>query len=637
MRRVSRITFTLILFLVSFYANAQSVSELWDRARVLRDQGQYQEAIEVFERVKDLDSSYSEDCDRLIRQIREMMNNQNVGKDAFFMLSAESIVFPYSGGQEIVELHASGKAAITENAEWLEVVLSDDGTSILISSSPNPQLISRSSIIKVSQGEVDKYIRVQQAEASKYITSPISNLEFASEGGKKVVPVSSNFEWTVIQSPTWCSFDSVGDSLYVIVAMNESLNSRTEEIHIGSWEKEFKIMINQEGKQEVFETSLSFFHFEPEGGECIININSNYPSWSIEDFPTWLNVEKIGDNAIHVVSGKNLPNGEIRSGSIQIRTATQTIGVLIEQSPRYPSDVLFPDSRLVSGRNVSFGLSANYRIPIISAKSGGEYTGSVVDYSLGNREEQAVYRNAVSYGMGVFSDIRLYKNLFILLGADISFTSYQNHFDGTIPIFSPHTSSTYIRAITDNSYREIYRHTFLEVPVLPSWKFKTSSVSSFAFYLGPVISIGLSSRLHLSGTTGASSVSVYDKATHQLLSVDNEGYYTKINDVFDLYSTKVNWNEIYTEAIVDYSKGRYQQFADSPLSRLNCNFKLGCALDLSGLSFGIAYLHMLTNMANEGYWDNSRWGILGEAPITMADYKHRIHYIEFKISYTFKY
>ena len=73
------------------------------------------------------------------------------------------------------------------------------------------------------------------------------------------------------------------------------------------------------------------------------------------------------------------------------------------------------------------------------------------------------------------------------------------------------------------------------------------------------------------------------------------------------------------------------------MKKFNCGLRIGAAYEWAGLSFGISYTHMLTNMANKNYWENERWTVLNASNQTMKGYKHRLNTLEFKLAYTLRY
>ena len=81
----------------------------------------------------------------------------------------------------------------------------------------------------------------------------------------------------------------------------------------------------------------------------------------------------------------------------------------------------------------------------------------------------------------------------------------------------------------------------------------------------------------------------------------------------------------------------HNRFLEAPLKKVNCGLRIGAAYEWAGLSFGLSYTCMLTNMAQKNYWENERWTVLNASDVTMKGYKQRINTLEFKLAYTLRY
>ena len=81
----------------------------------------------------------------------------------------------------------------------------------------------------------------------------------------------------------------------------------------------------------------------------------------------------------------------------------------------------------------------------------------------------------------------------------------------------------------------------------------------------------------------------------------------------------------------------YQAVA-APYKRVNLGLRVGAVYEYAGIQLGLAYTQMLTNMANESFWNSGRLPIFGQtSDVLMAGYKHRISALEIKVGYVFRY
>ena len=232
--------------------------------------------------------------------------------------------------------------------------------------------------------------------------------------------------------------------------------------------------------------------------------------------------------------------------------------------------------------------------------------------------------------------MRLYKNIFLMAGVNFTQVKYKNTFGQNTTYILPHTKYQYMKGDVQNSYTEDYTHTMIEVPILGSYRFKVNDMSHVQINVGPVLNFGLSAKMKFSGNTDSETMHLFNSATH--LRVDNSNYlrHTAVNTEFNLYQPCVYWEEMYTTGN-DAAVPHHDKFQSSPLKKFNCGLRLGTAYEWAGLSFGLSYTYMLTNMANKNYWENERWTVLNNSDVTMKGYKHRIHTLEFKLGYTLRY
>ena len=488
----------------------------------------------------------------------------------------------------------------------------------------------------VKSGSLYKSIKVIQEGRPEYIEVSARSLAFPAKGTADNITIESNANWDVTSTPSWCKVEKKKDGIHIIVSPNDRVMERTDDIVIVSPSKSVTIKVYQGAGEEHLTLSQNNLIFNAEGDVHYMKVYTDADNWFVGDYPTWMNVQRIGNDSIRIECGKNIPNGEPRSGSVQVKTDRQTAGVMITQAPRMAQDLIFPDSKIVGGRNFSLGISASYYLPFVGASAGGDYVGSVVDYGLGTSAENASYKSATGYSFGLFADIRLYKNIFLMAGVNFSQIKYKNEFNKNTIYTTPYGSYEYMKGEVQNSYTEDYTHTMLEVPILASYRFKVNNVSHVQLNFGPVINFGLSAKMKFSGNTDSETMKIYNNRTHQPINNNNYLNHTAVNTEFDLYKSQVKWDQMYT-AENDFAASHLDKFQESPFNKVNYGLRLGVAYEWAGISFGISYTQMLSNMANKNYWENKRWTVLNVSDTTMKGYKHRLSNLEVKLAYTLRY
>lgn len=625
--------FKLLIVLIALFAmttslQAQSCVELFKRAKSLQESGKYDDAIVYYEKAKACDPHLTKDCDRLIRECNSKRDHLEI--------SHKEILIPYQGSDSQINITSNKDWLIENESDWCKIELLEKDGLIVQCREANNSTREKINYFTVKSGSLYQTVKVVQAARPEYIDVGATSLAFPANGTEQVVSVESNAKWDVTSVPSWCKIEKTDTVIRIIVSPNDQVIDRSDDIIVYSPSEKVVVKIYQGAGNENLTLSQSELNMSSEGDVRYVKVYTDADNWFVGDFPNWINVQKVGTDSLRIQCAQNIPNGEIRSGSVQVRTDRQNAGVMITQASRMPQDLIFPESSIVGGRNFSVGISASYYVPFVGSSAGGDYVGSVVDYSLGTAKENAQYKSAIGYSFGLYGDIRLYKNIFLQVGANFTQIKYKNNFNQTATIITPYTTYKYMKGEVQNSYTESYSHTMIEVPILASYRFKTGDVSHVQLNFGPVLNFGIKANMNLSGNSDSETMKLYNSFTHE--RIDNANYvrHTGVNADFNLYQPCVMWTETYSTGN-DADVLHHNDFTTSPLNKINCGLRLGVAYELAGLSFGISYTAMVSNMANKGYWENPRWTVLNESDMAMTGYSQRIHTLEFKLAYTLRY
>ena len=300
-------------------------------------------------------------------------------------------------------------------------------------------------------------------------------------------------------------------------------------------------------------------------------------------------------------------------------------------------------NNLLGGRNLAFGVNVGYLQPFATSSSGGGFTGSPINYSLGDSRENVEYSAQSGFTVGINADYRLYKNLYLVAGINFTQVKYSNKFEQPIAnaIVRTEASKVYQGAL-NNNYKEDYTLGWVEIPVLASYRFVLSKTGSLHLNIGPYISYGISSKMDFSGSSECTG-SIYEKRgsiadLNFVLGSFTETYHKE--GKFDLNSNNVSYVTT-TESGMNIGSESQSKYTldDSPYRRLNYGIKIGAVYELRGFQFGIGYSLQLSNMANNDFWESERIPVInGQVGLNnMSGYKHRINVVEIKIGYVFRY
>ena len=302
-------------------------------------------------------------------------------------------------------------------------------------------------------------------------------------------------------------------------------------------------------------------------------------------------------------------------------------------------DSLFYD-RVMGGRDISFGVNVGYLFPSVSSSSSGMFTGSPINYSLGDERENVSYSSQTGFTIGGVVDIRLYKNFYLKTGLNYIMYKYSNKFNQTIPDAVVFANEDEVwKGDVENNYSEDYTLQFIEIPIMASYRYVLTKKSSLHLNVGPYVSYGLSAKMKTSGTS-ESSGKIYTRYGTYVMQSSYNNYSnmsTHMNADFDLYSKTHEFTAVREGGIGQGYSERYSTYA-SPYKKFNLGLKAGITYELRGFQLSLGYNLQLTNMAQSKFWEGQRIPVINGqvAGNNMSGYKHRIHSFEIKLGYIFR-
>ena len=655
----------LIIFLLGIIAGgalctagAQTNAE-WERYQEgirLMDKKRYADAILHFEAVRNV---LTKDCNEKIEECKKKIAHIKLKIDDRYINEKTPIYFNCNQCDTIVTLESNNKYKVTVedySSGIREAKVS--GNKLYISFDQiNKSMIEKHESIKISAGEApnkhELAIELIHKRHPAYIDCKSKNLNLPAEGTTRVLKVDSNTEWMVETSDietsdAWVNIEQDSSSININVIENSNTTERNTHFIIKSkYDQNINITINI--KQLAGNENLSIengdLKFSANGNVEYVLVQSNDKNWSVKDYPAdWCIASRVpGTDSLRIESFENV-SGITRKATVQISTATgnKTAGIVIEQ----PSNEFVPKyafSKILEGRNLSFGVKAGGNLSIVQATAAGNFCGSMVNYGLGNGTEEAAYNNSIGLSFGLIADIRLYRNLYLKTGLDYTRIRYSNEFSGDVSIMATSEPNvSYFKGVSKNSYKEEYTFDFIEVPLLLSYRFVINRSSCIHLDLGPYISYGISAEMEWAGTTSA-NMGKY-KITGGVLTNEkvNESEYIrqyKRNAHIDLYDKKVKTTTVHTFGANEKFYEVYN-FKEAPFNRLNCGLQIGVIYEYGGFCAGLNYKHMFTNMANKKFWESERMEVFNttiETEEEISGYKQHLSSLSITLSYIFRY
>lgn len=639
----SLVLMTSLALLGGLPMSAQSCKVLYQEGNTLVDQGKLEKAKSKFQQVIHCGNNlYVPDSEKRIAWIDRVLRKPSTAKP--FSLSDNKVVIPYQGGQDVITVDGNGSWTAFVNDKsvgWCKI--KKEKGKIYIVSEANENNTDRSCEVVVRMGGKTRTVVVKNEKAPEMLVPSVENLTFPYKGETNTVEIRSNTNWKVTDVPGWVVSTKENGKIKLTALANDHNVERSAEIKVESSTKTVIINLYQGAGLDHLAFSKNDLHFGPDGGDEYVQILTDAQDWRFGDFPHWCQVTKVADNLLKIHCTPNEPINLNREASVNVTTGKQTLGINVCQEAK-PLVAVIPNFG-IGGRAISFGISAGYLFPNIINSSGGDFTGSVVNYALGDNRENASYKSSGGFNIGLFADIRIYKNFYLKPGVEFTHYKYKNYFSGDAEIFTlGDTKNYYFKGNAQNQYQESYTFNEIEIPVIASYRIPVTKISHLQINIGPTIRYGLSAKMKISGNTDANKMGSYKIVNNQRTDiVYSQGLTTSLNysgsGELNLYKSRMKYSETYSdEFLTNGVIPKDCDLEDSPLKKLNFGARLGVSYEYAGISFGMEYNIMLSNAANEKYWNSERWRIFDKgADVLMSGYKQRNNYFSVKIGYTFRY
>ena len=620
----------------------QANKQLVIRANTLYEKGKYDEAKILYQEVLATgDAFYAGKCADQIKIINTLQKGQQKKRQTtVFTISQDTVKINHLGGDYPVHVSGENWNATNPNDDWCHIDIDKKHGIVKIYSAPNESTESRSAFITVKNGNGQKKtIEVINEGSPEILRSSAQNLTFTPSGETNIVDIDANTDWSIADVPTWLQAIKGQGDIQFTAGANDENKDRIAQVKVETPSKqEITINIIQGARLDSLAFSKNDLHFGPDGGDEYIRVLTDADDWRFGSFPHWCQLERIDDNTIKVHCTANEPVDMPREASVNVTTGNQTLGINVYQEPKPIFNVIPQDG--IGGRRISFGFSAGYLHPFVSANSSSPYTFSPINYAQGNEKEQVGYTSSGGFSISAYADIRLYKNLYLNAGLNFLYYKYKNEIDANLDIVRQGTAQYYLKGVMQSSYKEDYTMMELDVPVLVSYRLPITKKSHFRINAGPVLCVGLKSDLDFSGKSNSNEMRAYKIVNGNMTTqpYDNYTYSSHLNysGKLNMYSdnTILNW---YTSDGANGSNEYPYEFASAPYNRINFGLRFGLGYEFLGISLDVSYQFMVTNMANRKFWDSDRWTIFNNSTQLMTGYTQRNNLLMITLGYTFRY
>lgn len=214
------------------------------------------------------------------------------------------VSFDKAGGQSSVQFNATAEWTAESSESWCVVspVSGEAGDiTLTVRAAANDTPDGRSAVVRLSCGEVEKTITVDQAQKDMVMLS-VPSLEIGEEGGDFPVAVSCNVPLSgrVLKGDAWIAYVGTkamhSEQHLIRVQANDTEDARTGEIEFYNVEAgvSARLTVSQQAPA-VFELSDSEVSMSYEGGSFSVTVRSSL-AYSISSTPSW--VKEISSKAV---------------------------------------------------------------------------------------------------------------------------------------------------------------------------------------------------------------------------------------------------------------------------------------------------------------------------------------------------
>jgi hypothetical protein len=170
--------------------------------------------------------------DRTGRATAEVRVTQKAGKaETSLQVNKTALSFQATSGNDSFTITSNTSWTVSSDQSWCKVSStsgSNNGT-ITVNVDENTSTSARSATITVRAGDKSATVTVSQAAANIVLTVSPTELSFAQNGGSENVSITSNTNWTVSSSVSWCTVSPTSGSNNGTITVTVNANDTTSE------------------------------------------------------------------------------------------------------------------------------------------------------------------------------------------------------------------------------------------------------------------------------------------------------------------------------------------------------------------------------------------------------------------------
>lgn len=351
-----------------------------------------------------------------------------------------------------------------------------------------------------------------------------------------------------------------------------------------------------------------------------IQVKTNCAYWSVASKPEWCHYTK-ETGTLNITCDKNYSSSS-RNGVI-VLTAQGAENASIEIRQLGKSDSSSDYSQKTKTKPVTFGMKVGM-ITSTFGTSFGETAGSVLNYGYGEDIEKPAYRMGVGFRGGLFIDVRLAKMLYLQPGLFYSYQRTSNKFSNSYNETFDETPS--VTGLVTDSYLEKYSTSYLELPILLSFRISLSRKSSLDISVGPYVACALAGVCKFSGSMDAPSLEGSDGNSYKM--------HADVSGKANLFKPGGSYTRQYTTGAAETFNYEFSNTA-APYKRFDTGLSFGISYEFAWVSLTIGYDLGLMNYANKDFWESERLMVSDYKGATVTDYKQTNQRLQITLGFKF--
>ncbi len=376
------------------------------------------------------------------------------------------------------------------------------------------------------------------------------------------------------------------------------------------------------------------------GGSESYTINTNASSYDITYKPSWVQLVTKTKNSFKIQIAPN-PEGFARTDYITISAAGREVTVNIQQnanpSAKRKTDVTSNGNNSSkkgydnSGTYFDVGIGLSFSSTAVSFSDATR--GGVINYGVNDLADVMTgpdYTSGVGFEMHGNVNIPLSEQFYIVTGLAFSF----QNFSASVHTYDWNytTDGGVNRWAVDQRSDEKYHFTYIDVPLLASYKIPVADNMTIAFKGGFGLGFGLSGKCNVSSH-------VYAENT-----TSNQYFEYDLNGDVNLYKGSYHFDQQYTTGAA--SLYEIDNVALRIFNSFNLTLRLGADFELNRFVIGLSYNIGLSNLANRTYFEDVSiqvpgFYIVGSRPgfvnttYPLYSYKQRLSSFMITVGYKF--